>query len=1242
MSADDKTAHVCTYRIEERVLCKITRSGRYCEIHVRSIDDDAPAFAAAASTPTNDDSKRVQSSKNDAKCGPLLVLLVDFSGSMYAPDLASPMVRVLAAVAKRHCADGGEVLLIPWAFSAAYYVLHERNIDSVLAEFKAGEERVQLCDAKRPELAWVPPATPERRFMRPAWSAGTLPRTGLALMLECLTKYRTDRNGASPESVQVLFATDGEFQTSKIVDETMLSDTFLGSLRQSILDFPAPISLVYLGIIHDHVPDARRILDAFPVSHYRFVQTADELSKCAEPDSELLLRLSETSLMRTFPLRVKQRVYNVPIDERGRGTLLLPPDSASGDDVIPAFASARCVPISTVVNIQADPMLCLRAQFAHIGVRLCALQGAYAKSSAAEETTRRTEVLAVEKLLNEFDRQIRLSSSSSSSSSSEKTWTRQLLYGMMRIKNGLQLLASAGAMVDPNVRARMLLSVNQDLKMSNVNKFSTTIAKQISRNAAKLCSWQSLTAVIALDEAKRTKFESRVKFEASSPDGAADEKQVYVDNVPRSIAEDTETEFMTADTWAELFARGDAKCHAFRLDRKPHESQLHAAAALRIQATNTQVALSSFYAAVEQHVAVNGFDALFDKPFTGITACDADKYNVALPTWGPNIELASRFRLKPLLGLIQVGHELAFTSRSAEIYVPATLALWDRALGIARSRRAAEDALLMTNAWRHIRLWLNMYRPQPNDIKFDNGLLDPKDLLAHFMSGETGAHLFVEPLEPLLLAMITTPQADNNKSNSTLATSTASAISTATAASDDFKSKVTAAPKPSSTTDVKRLDAETKKETAVAWDWSSVLRGVQREVVFGAVHLSKMQGRDAIPTFVEPIMKALMTHPVVVNWIEQNPAWCSRPATNWPQNIVVDFERIVRETPEVSRVVSVMLQSVKSQLELANKLATVGAQLPPDTFAQIDRDYCAPDRAVVVATASATAVDALSVEDVKSIGIVDDLSGIQVVDGAAWLATSIELPSNSARRDAFKMLNENPLSPLMTMFKRVLDAKLTEESVFRDIKHRYEKVELDHAAMPMLFHPNDIKMVQEMAQLSATSAQFTAAFRSKFGEQLEMSTKVWAARNNNKLSGIEMHQFIDRALTNLYLKRNDFVRHPIPLTISCLPDGVCSFLSCPMFLQPQPAGLSMHFEAHGSSLSAKHKYRHFVPRLHLTALQKYSQTVDKKSWMNAMQEYAATYVDNDQIPMYQARFEALYVLLPKFHTPLVHCRAPSQ
>ena len=763
-AADDATFEVRDYVIDDSHSCRATRVGTYWELHVRALAP--PAAAAAAPNPSG--------AKGVTGWG-LLALVIDWSGSMYGAGLARPMARVLKAVAGDFCANGGEVLFVPWARSAAFYVLTAANYDQIIEQF--GADRVSVDRSGRgadASHAWHPDAAvvPFRQFDNDQWHGKTLPRSAFETLQECLAKYLADRGGVGPVSLQVLFATDGEFSDAdpKTGRLELLSDAFLRDLKQTVVDFPAPVSMVYLGVIRDHVPDAPRVLSAFPVSHYRFVTNADELDKCAAPDSDVRLKLAETNLLRLFPVRLVKRRgaterHHVAVDERGRAII------HGVDEFEPDMAAARCRrttvvgPTPASDELKRRPLLQLRLDLAAIEAELVAIQAQYGNrsESGGDEARRRDTILRLETQLTDLSRGLNgLMARRSVArhpvetlSPGEETWTRQRLYAIMRLKNGLQVLAGAEALADPSLRARLLLSANQDLKMNGIAKFSAVVAKQITRNAAKLRTWRVTAQRTEPGKDDRIFLDTIVDFDG----GQGEQRRVFRSDVPRSVADEDEGEFMTAESWGDLYGRGDAKCHAFRLPRRPHEGCLHQASILHLRPTNTQVALSSYYAAVDQHVAVHGFEALFDKPFVGVTASEEDKYNVALPTWGPNLEFACKMRLKPLLGLLQAGHELAHTPRSADIYVPAILGLWARAMASGSSSRAVEDALLMTNAFRHVRQWLRLARPAPGaDVALaahrPAPLLRVGDLLGHFMRGETGAHLFPEPLEPLVLALL--------------------------------------------------------------------------------------------------------------------------------------------------------------------------------------------------------------------------------------------------------------------------------------------------------------------------------------------------------------------------------------------------------------------------------------------------------------------------------------------------------
>jgi hypothetical protein len=398
------------------------------------------------------------------------------------------------------------------------------------------------------------------------------------------------------------------------------------------------------------------------------------------------------------------------------------------------------------------------------------------------------------------------------------------------------------------------------------------------------------------------------------------------------------------------------------------------------------------------------------------------------------------------------------------------------------------------------------------------------------------------------------------------------------------------------------------------WTWGEVLRGVQREVVFGAVAASRLRGVEATSAFVEPVTTALIQHPDIAARLAKDPTWSWRPVKEWPDDLVAVVARALQTSEGVAGAVGRMLEPVAARLELAETLAAIGAHLPADTFARMDHDYRVPPGHLTTLLAAASGVT---------------LRGVNVVDAAGWLAVAIETPANSTRREATAALTQRPMTALLTQLKRALDTKLTSEAKERQIRQRREEKDVAHGTLPMLFPPSALASLREIAATAESAPTFRAAFERVFAAQLVLSEGVFVA-GKKAGSKAEFEAAVGVALTNLFEHRAQ-LRDVFPVSCTHLPKRGCAHVTCPEFMQRQSIDLFQHLADRGCDLPNKHPSRDFVPSFHMHGWRLYNANNDRAIWTAAMRAHTANIIAPERMPAYHYMIDILYPLIQQLY-----------
>jgi hypothetical protein len=1212
--------------------------GRQTVIHVTSANDDYVEVVAKRSvTPTSTANERgVKIKSKDAKdakgavkwSGVVKAFVIDMSGSMFNQKLVPPLLARVSELAKKAFDDGDEVIFIPWAAQAASFVLRPENIDSVLGMF--AEDRIDLLLSPATASWSEPTSTPISNFTSRDWYKFTCPRLGLEKLESCLNQYHQERK-QWPASLQIVFSTDGEFTSH--VDPTlavgvpatyMLSDAFLRDLQQFFTNCQeCPVTLIYLGIIRDHVPDAVKLLAAFPANHYLFVRTAEELK-----GTELKTRLDElfpqTNLLQRLPVCINgsKQITHLVLDEHGRTTCI------NVKQLQIALPEANIIKRPGLKGtLDHFPALAIRRRLAQIHNQLLEIQSkhlaaaaaaaASASASAAVTSASNNAIVVDEKkkassglsngsglsvVVVEHDRELLalskrleglLRMGDKHVASSEEDWTRQMLYSCLRLKNLMRQYAAVETQADPATRQRLLLAANQELKMSGVQQFTNAVSKQIVNNRQKLLAWNRTVATHKLPESKSTHFTISINYDECDQ---KDEKQKiatatttatvtataataataaaeYSCTVPLAVAEDEEVEFMTAEPWGDLYRAGDTRCQCFLLRHKPAEIHYYTPSLYSITPTNTHVGLSTFYLSVDRLVSVDGHKALYDRPLVGLTA--AETYNLALPLWSPNIKFAVQMKLKQLLGLILAGHPLAYHGRSADVYIPAILKMWEQ-YRLSKSSKVLKDTLLLMNAYRHIRQWYHI-----TNIA-DQNIVTSDDQIKFFLNGNSGGHAFSNHLEPLIhLLFLAKPSTD-----------------------------------------------DTRQE---------IERTINRELFFTAVksHMGSEAEDRILKDYLLPLANQIVTSDEFMKTLKDplcaNTTW--KPIKEWPQPIVDTVKRVLNSTDnhDMRNLLKKFIQPLVPSFEFTHFMINIAKHLPDNLWQTIDHSFDIPPN---LPDLFKTINPSQAAVDVKSVGKVDSKHSSAIVgfvqDGEMWewMAFAHERPTNASRREVFVLdVQYSMLTPVLSLVRSALLKKMNLDEQAILYKTRLENGQARHSCTPLMVDSQDQKLLSQLSNCS-DAKEFIREFGKHFKLQIDVSREIFVESKSGTIEEFEQHYRI--ALEALHIKRGKL--NQLSCSGTFLPLNCCSFMTCPDFLQPQ-ANLMQHLADRGHDLPRNHEMRCFVSNMHaeVRTLFETQPNINVHDFTDHMNIYSQQYIGLPHIPRFHAIFKHSFPIFNHYY-----------
>ncbi len=1236
----------------------LTRVNDYAEVQMRIRRAETKPIDASDVIPTATITKTKSKEKEPVESA-LVAIVADVSGSIFSGHLAAPLVRLVKATAKRALVANAEVLFVPWARQSAAYVLTSHNVDDVLNQFLT-VDTVKLrtpaghnpqSNQAVPEISlgqWSVGTSPSAPFTDPSFYGATSPRTGLARLHEGLKRWR-DARGAYPSRLQILFLTDGEFTTSAGANYE-LSDTFLTYVRSECALLPNPPTLVYLGVKHELASDARRIFNAFDTGHYIHIPSAEALDKeAANLETSRLGQLLEeiTLATRRLPLILNGTKVTAELNEAGRAIF------NNVQTIEPDSKSAKLITVQK--HTSGIDALLLRSELSSATLRVEELRRQYADGKVVDNAADhksgrvRARVQAEDVTLGGLLKRLPSALTAAGTRSEEATWTRELVYAALRRKNALQQTAAAAAQIDPSVRARMLLAAEQSVKMDGKGRFSAAIAKAILRNEPKLRQFREAVTVTPSDNS--TRFAIRVQEEALE-DGGKGRQSTLHSIAPTGIAEDEESEFLTLDSWKDLYARGDVRCQAFLLPHRPNEALFHAPSLLRLTSTNTHVAMETYRENVRLLVGVHGYAGLFETPFIGMSS--EEKYNVCLPTWSPNLEMAVRYKLRPLLGLLLAGHELAHTSRSIELYVPACLALWRR-FKETGSAKTLKDALLLHNAYRHTRRWLGL-----GNLSGTAARSAHRQLLLH-LNGETGRHAFSNCMEPILLLLECAHRLPTAIKRAEAGAVIAAAVAEMAenkkgdVKNGDHKShsppsspSLLPASRGESKSPTRRHPCTPDSEIEVASpdDVNATARavrdGVWRELTYigcrsqnAGAAMGKEEDDASIQSsmherIVKPIAAAVINNADFSALVAKDLTLFAKPVDKWPSETVAGVKAACAADPSIARIITDQLKVVNEDMEFADWMMRVSTTLTPETWTYIDANYDIPC-GLAAKLVSLSVAPASQFGDVK--GMPASTSAARTIpaesrkpspaDLAFWMAFAAACPSNSTRRTQGRAYETG--SALLAVIRDTLASKADAALRNAALADRAKEAIPSHGASPLIIGDHERADLITLAARAHDAKDFSVGFRNIFRAQLEAHRVVFVDANKAG-DGTLFDETVDRALSNLFGKRQSLAT--LRTTSTLLPQDRCGFVNCPHFLQPCQ-NLMKHLESLGHDLPRTSAHRHFFSGMHLEMrnLLGSKSSISREQFVQVMGNRARTMVSAEMAPQFDKMFSAIFEIV---------------
>jgi hypothetical protein len=1165
-----QVSHVDDVRRQRRLV--VSRLGDYHEVHVTPL-------------PSADDTATPGLSQSGvAPAASLVALVMDVSGSMAASKLLEPLKTAWKSLAKEYLATGlYRVVLIAWAYDVAHYELTEANLDVVFAEL-ANDAVIQ---AKRASGKVAP-----NEFHEQYWSGRTMPRLGFERLLEVLNST------AACADLTVVFSTDGAFSQAPKddyfgdVSGKVMTDAFLTELGAKMSALAIPVSMKYLGILQDHVPDAQRLMKVFPACEYSYAPDPFSIAPKTQTIVDAIREQVGTSM--TLQVSVGGKVSNTLLVE---GMYMVQTDTLT----FPGLTSVS-VPTSAAGDVPSEFFMHRRACFG-IFTRIEMLKEEYFAGQSILQAVKEcdqqlTALLAtIEKV---------------GTGGAEKNRTRKYLFSVMRFKNELQQFAAKQLQASEVANARLLLSKNQQLHLTLHNRYSNAVAKQITRNSdrvfeVKFDAKVEPTAGPA-DDARTFTVVAKVQQQQEAPGGPANSgtKEYTYQSVavPRAVAEDESIDFITVDSFADAYASGDTRCQCVLIKKQPGETEFHTPSHIKLEAVNAQVTLSCILNTIQLRVEVEGYASLFDRPFTGETA--AQFYNAVLPTYAPNLEVNARWRLRQLLGYINGGHELAFSNHSIDIYIPAVISLWSQYFE-TKSTKTLTDAVLLMLAFGKIKRWLkvgNQHAPKA---------FTAEQNVQMFLNGESGTHAFPSYWEPLIHAMLAT-RAVRSAPKAATAAATVSGVApqlapTSAASSEESKEQQEKAAQLQQQQEqveqpvVEKEEEEESKEQQEAKaddveadvvatmmgsmtldknhaiDWAkfrSVLMGEQM------CKMAKYKGDGLYASCLVPMIKEIIAE---CNLLE-----------------VPDFKALPEfkgESEKMQQLVDGLVS--KSRFELAARLLTVAPLLDAALWQEVERTYTIP-------VGLNARIQAALADDVTRVAVP---TNPEVV---AWTAVANDFPSNSTRRGMTKA----PRDVLIKKAQLVLNESLDGERRRMFFKRRLDAFVETHGWFPMVMTPSQLAWLRAAVQYPDSDCErFIAEFQERFAAHLH---------NEQVFTKVPNEVYRERLAANLRLlwveRRSVLGQHGTAMTLSVtsLPKHRCGHPLCPEFLRFNRALESDHLKDLGLDLPPGDESRVWYPSMHMRLSENIHRS--KADCVGVMMEGARRYCGAPHLEILQRMYES--------------------
>lgn len=1175
----------------------VQRLGSYHEVLVKPLADDVRSSSSTSASP---DTSELATS--------LVVLLADVSGSMEQSNCLAPLLSSWKALAKEYLLAGTHrVVFIPWANdSTSFHITDEASLNKAFDSFSQYFQNEKIN-----------------------WNSRTFPRLGFDQLEVILKQLGVNTSGSgsgsgsgSIQNVTLVFSTDGQFSQNPVdgyfgnVSHKVMTESYLTQLGAVMSGLGVPVSMQYLGILNDHVPDAKSLMRVFPACRYLFAATSAQIA----PQTQVIIDAlkEEVSTSNTLQVSIDGKTTNALLMED-----MFMVNASIGKVLFPG--AIQVVNSNDKVEVEApSELFMLRKRCFDVLTLLHQLKEVYLSggdilSSVKESDQQLTDVLqCVEK---------------SGNGGAEKNRTRKYLFSVMRFKNELQQFAAKQLQASDVSNARLMLSKNQQLTLTLHNRYSNAIAKQITRNSDKVhevtfetkmittlpvtsasseasagdatASPSSSTAAAATTAASGgggggVDFVVTVSVQngqvvPGGPSNIGSTMHTYTSkNVPTMVAHDETIDFITTDTFAEVYANGDTRCQCVLIKKQPGESEFHTPSHIKLDTINAQVSMSTIMSTIQQRVEVEGYASLFTRPFTGTTAVEV--YNAVLPTYSPNFEANVRWKLRPLLGYIIGGHELAFTSHCIDIYVPAIVSAWSQYFE-NKSKKYLEDAMLLTLAFGKIKRWLRVGNA------FDPKKITPEQNVHMFLNGDNGSHAFPNYWEPVIYAMLATR---NVRRSIPMVSAVAVSVEASSTASACSSSTMQPHPNPESKEEQEEQNnaPEFKEadELESALDDLSLLQSTTASVENSSVSSTPFKDLDwsafrtilmgeqicKMSRYKSDLFKPMVQEIIIECGLTETPDFTLLPP-------------FTGESDAMKKLVSEVVST--SQLELASRLLTVAPLLDASMWSHVETHYTIP----------------ANLHDLIQDALMDNSKRMPlptVPEIVAWVCLAHDFPTNSTRRG----LTKTPHAVLQDKVQTILNTELSEERRRLFYKRRLDRFVETHGWFPLVMTEHQLAWLRNAVQRPESDTNCDAFVR-EFQEQFSMH--LGHEETFVKVPGVDYRARLEANLRCLWQdRRNVLGQHGTLLTVSVtsLPKNRCGHPLCPEFLRHNRALEQDHLKDLGLDLHPGDEFRVWYPSMHMRCQENIHRT--KADFVQVMMEGARRYCGAPHQDIIRVMFES--------------------